>query len=46
MLKDKFDLEMKTIDRKSDRIDENESYAKLSLGMKGTESKCHKVLAF
>jgi hypothetical protein len=45
MLKDKIDLEEKAIDRKSDdRIDENESYAKLSLGMKGTESKCHKVL--
>ena len=43
MLKDKIDLEEKTIDRKSDRIDENKSYAKLSLGMKGTESKCHKV---
>jgi hypothetical protein len=45
MLKDKIDLEEKAIDRKSDdRIDENESYAKLSLGMKGTEPKCHKVL--
>ena len=41
-LSDQIDLEERRVGKESNN-DETETYAKLSLGIKGTDSKCHKV---
>ena len=42
-LSDQIDLEERRLGKENDN-DKTETYAKLSLGIKGTDSKCHKVL--
>ena len=42
-LSDQIDLEERRVDKENDK-QETETYAKLSLGIKGFDSKCHKVL--
>ena len=44
-LSEQIDLEERNVDKeKSNEEEEAEMYAKLSLGIKGSDSKCHKVL--
>ena len=44
-MSDQIDLEERNVDKeKGNEEEEAETYAKLSLGIKGSDSKCHKVL--
>ena len=39
-MSDQIDLEERRVDKENDK-QETETYAKLSLGIKGSDSKCH-----
>ena len=44
-MSDQIDLEERNVGKeKGNEVEEAETYAKLSLGIKGSDSKCHKVL--